>query len=219
MNCPTCGVENPEGGRFCHNCGHDFSSPVTDMPGPPKSGGPEPRRFPLVSVVILLVAVLFGSFLLSPLLLSVHSPEKSIVIEPNSYYSVRIDVYGAGVVKYRAIQTADTQVVLVQLNKLNYDRFVSGKEYRYSGYGLLGTAGSEYSTETGTIWSEYFVFVNDDPTPATILFGYDVTVVLSLIIVGPLLAGALLVLLFVVIFIPHARSHRASADPTQSREK
>jgi hypothetical protein len=199
MKCPRCSSENPEGGRFCQNCGHDFCPPAAVMPGRPKSAGFVPKTSSVVFGAMLLIAVIIGTFLLSPALLSSHSPERNIVIEPNSYYAVQFGFYGIGSLQYTTSQIAGPQIYLLELDKLNYDRFVSGKHYHYNGYMGIGTGGSGLSTEAGTIWVEYLVFVNDNPSSVTIRFGYDATVNFSLLVAGPLSAAALLVFLCAII--------------------
>ena len=199
MRCPRCGSENPEGGKFCQNCGHNFYPPAAVMPGRPKSAGFVPKTSSVIFGAFLLIAVIVCTPLLSPVLLSSHSPERKIVIEPHSYYAVQFGFYGVATLEYTAEQVAGAQIYLLELDKLNYDRFVSGKHYDYNGYMTLGMGGSGLSTEVGTIWVEYLVFVNDNPSPGTVRFGYDATVHFSLLVAGPLSAAAMLAFLCAIV--------------------
>jgi hypothetical protein len=77
MNCPKCGKENPEGGRFCGGCGALLAAPIetpaaADVapgvpPAPPAAAGPAGPKAPIPMSVILIaiaaVLVLGGGFL------------------------------------------------------------------------------------------------------------------------------------------------------------
>jgi hypothetical protein len=201
MKCPGCGREGIEAGRFCQWCGHDLSPPFASaQPLVTPIRQLVDKRVMRLGLVLLAVAII-GTFVLSPLILTSESEEGEIVVDPYSYYAVRMEFYGIGILRYTEGQTSGStsDVYILELNQANYERFVAGKDYNYNGYSATGVGGYGHSTESGTIWVKYIVFVNDNPIPATFVFGYHATSYASFLVAGPLSAGSLLIFLCAVI--------------------
>lgn len=199
MRCPGCGRDGIEGGRFCEHCGHSLSpTGVYPTLPPAESVRPVDKRF-LMMVLMFVAVTMIGTVILSPLILTSESEETAIVVGPHSYYAVRLEVYGIGVIEYTQSQISGPDVYLLELTQGNFERFEAGEEFDYKGYGALGVGGEGFSSEMGPMWVRYLVFVNDNSIPATVDFGYRATAFASLLIAGPLAAASLLILLCAVI--------------------
>jgi hypothetical protein len=158
-------------------------------------------------VIIVFSITMFGTVILSPLLLASESEESVIVIDPNSYYAVRVEVYGIGMLEYTESQISGPPVFLVELTQANYEKLVAGEDYDHKGYFSLGVGGGGMSSETGAFMVRYLVFVNENPTQAEVEFGYQAVPLVSLMIAGPLFAASLLIVLCMV--IQAKRRHKA----------
>jgi len=203
-NCPKCGAENPERSKFCQNCAYSFTSVDISVPRPLMAKKTDIFFKPLVVVIVLvLVAVaILGSFLLSFALLSVHESQKTIVVEPRSYYAIRFEFYGVGLLEYSDRQSGGPQIYLLEMNERNYERFVSGKSYDYYGYSTLSSYPGGRTLESGTMWVVCLVFVNDNLSPATVEFESDATVYFSLLVAGPITAGVMVMALILLCAVP-----------------
>jgi hypothetical protein len=144
-----------------------------------------------IMMALAALAILVGTILLSVTVLSVHVEQQTIVIEPHSYRAFRFAIYGFGQLEYsESTSLADwgSQIYLLELDRNNYERFVAGKSYNYTGYETIGGGGTGSSMVAGPIWELYLVFVNDGSTSTSIEFKADATAYFSLLAAGPLTA-------------------------------
>ena len=199
MRCPGCGRESIEGGVFCAYCGRSLSPMSVSPATHPAENLKRADKRLLFMVIVVFSITMFGTVILSPLLLASESEEKVIVIDPNSYYAVRLEYYGIGFLEYSDRQVAGPPILLLELTQGNYDKFVAGEDYDYIGLGMIASGGEGHSTQMGTIWVRYLVFLNDNPSAASIEFGYTATPFASLLVAGPLFGASLLIILFAVV--------------------
>jgi hypothetical protein len=139
-------------------------------------GWPEKTNRALIAIV--LVALLFGVPVLSMTALSVHMDRQDITVEPGSYRSFHIGFYGFGELEYSTSLVSYPDFYMLQLDRVNFYRFVAGERYQYTSYGSVG-GGS--SSETGLIWDEYLVFVNDGAAPVQFSLKLDGTAYVSML--------------------------------------
>jgi hypothetical protein len=200
LRCPGCGREMFDGARFCQYCG-------TNMYPPPELAQVTPgvdfildKRVMRLGFALLAIAVI-GSVVLSPLLVVSESEKYRFDVAPGSYYAVRFEVYGYGMITQTDSQLTGSSmgVYVLELSPSNYERFVDGKDYDYIGYTSRGPAGEGHSTESGTIWAKYVVFVNDSPETVTFEYSYKCVAFVSLLVAAPLFGGAMLVFLIAVV--------------------
>ena len=146
--------------------------------GAPGPGWPEKvdRRFVAFAVITLLV----GTPLVSVMLFSEHMDAETIVVEPGSYYAMHFGFYGFGKLGFSCTGTGGAQVYLLEMDRINFERFEAGREYDYTGYQAVGTGGSGYSMMAGSLWEIFLVLVNDESSPATVEFEADSTAYFSL---------------------------------------
>ncbi len=140
----------------------------------------------LAAVAVL--AVLLGTSVLSLALLSIHEGG-TIVIEPGSHYTVHVAFYGFGAVEYSHSMDTGPEIYLLELDRRNYDKFISGEDYEYTGYQSLGYGGSGTSMMAGFILEIYFVFVNEEEEPASFHFEIKGTCYFSLLMAMPVLGA------------------------------
>lgn len=199
MRCPGCGREGVEGGVFCAYCGHSLA-PVVASPQahPSKSVGPADKRFLMMTVMVVAVTMI-GTVILSPLLMTSELEETVIVIDPYSRYVVRLEFYGFGFLEYTYSQVSGPQIFLLELTQGDYEKLVTEEYSLHNGFGMISVGGGGFASETGPIWVRYLVFVNDNPLPAAVEFGYRAIPFASLLITGPLFAASLLIILFSVV--------------------
>lgn len=199
MKCPGCGRDGVEGGVFCAYCGHTLAPVVASSPPrPSKSVGPADKRFLMMTVMVVAVTMI-GTVILSPLLMSSELEETVIVIDPYSHYAVRLEFYGLGILEYTYSQVSGSQMLLLELNQGDYEDFIAGEDYDHGGFGMISPGGGGSSSETGPIWIRYLVFVNDNPSPAAVEFGYRAFPIASILVTGPLFAASLLIVLLTVV--------------------
>jgi len=203
-NCPKCGVENPERSNFCQNCAYSFTQVDLPVPKPlmAKKTDLSLRPSVVVIVLVLIAVAILGSVPLSYTLLSVQESQKTIVVEPQSYYAIRFEFYGVGLLEYSDRQSGGPQIYLLEMNERNYERFVSGKSYDYNGYSTLSSFPGGRVLEAGTMWVVCLVFVNDNSSPATVEFESHTTVYFSLLVAGPFTAGVTIIALMLLYAVP-----------------
>ncbi len=129
------------------------------------SGWPERTNRALIAIVVL--ALLLGVPILSMTVLSVHKDRQTITIEPGSYYSIHFGFYGFGKIEITRSGISGSDFYMVELDRINFYRFVAGKPYQYTSYGIMGFGNSGSSSEAGFIWDKYLVLVNDGPSTAS----------------------------------------------------
>ncbi|MEM0344032.1 MAG: hypothetical protein QXU73_07300 [Thermoplasmata archaeon] len=134
-------------------------------------------------ILLALPVVLIGSCSASYFLVSSHIERQTIVLEPGSHYAFRFGIYGLGTVSYSESGLTGTwgsEVYIMDMDRYNYERFVSGKPYAYMGYSTVGSGGEGHSFAAGPIWEHYVVIVNEGPSVATVSFEGDSRAYLSL---------------------------------------
>lgn len=132
-------------------------------------------------LVIFAVATLFvGTPLVSMMLFSEHTDAETIVVEPGSYHTMHFGFYGFGTFRFSCTGAGGTQIYLLWMDGVNFERFEDGREYDYTGYETVGTGGSGYSMMAGYLWEIFLVLVNDESLPATVEFEADSTTYFSL---------------------------------------
>ena len=127
-----------------------------------------PERTNRVLMAIVVVALLLGAPVLSMTVVSVHLDRQTITIQPGSYRSVHFGFYGFGKIEYSISGISGSDVYEMELDRINFYRFVAGKPYQYTMYGSIGFGGGGTSSEVGLIWDEYLVLVNDGAGTATV---------------------------------------------------
>lgn len=134
-------------------------------------------------ILLALPVILIGSCSASYFLVSSHIERQTIVLEPGSHYAVRFGIYGLGTVSYSESGLTGTwgsEVYIMDMDRYNYERFVSGKPYAYMGYDTVGSGGEGHSFAAGPIWEYYVVIVNEGPSVAMVSFEGDSRAYLSL---------------------------------------
>jgi hypothetical protein len=220
-NCPKCGAENPERSNFCQNCAYSFAQADIPVPTPlmAKKTYLLPRPSVVVIVLVLVAVAVLGSFLSSLALLSVHESQRTIVVEPQSHYAIRFEFYGIGLLEYSDRQSGGPQIYLLEMNEWNYERFVSGKSYHYTGYSTLSSFPGGRALETGTMWVVCLVFVNDNLSPATVEFGSHMTVYFSLLVAGPIAAAVMVIALIFLYVVPRLSKGEKQLGKSPERRK
>lgn len=122
-----------------------------------------PERTNRVLIAIVVVALLLGVPVLSMTFLSVHLDRQTITIEPGSYYSIHFGFYGFGKIEITHSGFSGSDFYMVELDRVNFYRFLAGNPYQYTSYGIMGFGNSGSSSEGGFIWDKYLVLVNDGP--------------------------------------------------------
>lgn len=136
-----------------------------------------PERTNRALIAFVLVALLLGVPALSMTALSVHIDRQDITVDPGSYRSFHIGFYGFGTLEYSTGSTSFPDVHELQLDSVNYYRFLAGKDYQPTSYSSVGGG----TSQTGLIWDEYIVFVNDGGMPVTISLDLDGTAYVSML--------------------------------------
>lgn len=126
-----------------------------------------PERTNRVLIAIVVVALLLGVPVLSMTFLSVHLDRQTITIEPGSYYSIHFGFYGFGKIEITHSGFSGSDFYMVELDRVNFYRFLAGNPYQYTSYGIMGFGNSGSSSEGGFIWDKYLVLVNDGPSTAS----------------------------------------------------
>lgn len=139
-----------------------------------------PERTNRALVTFAVVAVLVGTPFVSLMLFSEHRDTETIVVEPGSYHAMHFGFYGFGKLRYSCTGIDGPQIYLLDLDRINYERFAAGKPYEYLGYQTIGMGGSGYTMMAGLVWEVFLVLVNDEGAPATVEFKVDATAYFSL---------------------------------------
>ena len=157
----------------------------------PERGWPEKvdRLWVILAVAILLV----GTPPLSIMLLSEHTDDETIVIEPGSYHMMHFGFYGFGRLEYSVTSLWGPQIYLLTLDRTNFERFEEGSDYDYMSYEAIGIGGGGHSIMAGPMWEIFFVFVNDESAPKTVEFKADSAAYFSLPIALMLLGAVVAV--------------------------
>jgi|GEM_PF-2068239 len=149
-----------------------------------------PEKTSRALMVIVVVALLLGVPALSMTVLSVHLNRQTITIEPGSYRSIHFGFYGFGEIQYSTSGISGTDVHEIQMDRINFYRFVAGQPYQYTSYGSVGIGGSGTSSEAGLIWDEYLVLVNDGPGAAAVEIEVDGRAFISMLPTAAILLAA-----------------------------
>jgi hypothetical protein len=146
--------------------------------------GSWPEKTSRKLIVIVLAALLIGVPSLSLVFMSPHIEHQTITLKPGSHRAVHLGMYGFGTIEYSVSQVSVRDVYMIELDRANYYRFLAGEPYQYSMYGIIGGM----SSESGIIWDQYIVFVNDGPASVQITFELKGTAYLSIVPVAAILA-------------------------------
>lgn len=146
----------------------------------------EKRRRALTALVFILVLV--ATPLVSASLLSVHERNGTFVVEPGSHKTLYAGVFGFGKIEYSFTHVSGPAIYVVEVDRVNYGRLVDGKSYSYTGYSSLSIGGGQ-SSEAGTIWEKFFVFVNEEYSPTTVEYDFEVTSYFNMLATGAMLAA------------------------------
>jgi len=154
------------------------------------------ERIAVSLAVATVLLVLLGTPLASYAFLSVHD-EMDVTVEPGSYHAVHVGLYGIGTyeMSLRTTSSFGFPVCIIVLDRLNYDRFVAGEDYVYEGF---TSGGSGTGTYTGILWERYLVIFNDESTPVTVSYKYEMVSYFSvpLAVLFLTVAGAVSYVLF-----------------------
>ena len=143
-----------------------------------------------IVIALVIAAVLIGNPVLSMTLLSVDGGAGTITIEPGSYRAMHFAFYGFGKLEYSLNSESSSDAHLLEMDGSNYERFVDGKPYNYTGYESIGFGGSGSTQEVGLIWDVYLVFVNDGFSQAVIHYKIHATSYFNMLAAGMILAVA-----------------------------
>jgi hypothetical protein len=149
-----------------------------------------PERTNRVLIAIVVVALLLGVPVLSMTVLSVHVDRQTITIQPGSYRSIHFGFYGFGMIEYSISGISGSDVYEMELDRINFYRFVAGKPYQYTMYGSIGFGGSGSSSMVGLIWDEYLVLVNDGGGTASVYLDVDGRAYMSMLPTAAILVTA-----------------------------
>ncbi|MGD9962492.1 MAG: hypothetical protein AB7S97_01115 [Thermoplasmata archaeon] len=159
----------------------------------PRKGWPERIDRPLFTVLVALLLV--GTPLVSVGLLSKDTEAERIVVEADSYYAVRIGLYGYGSfnVEYRVLMQYQLSVLL--LDRFAFERFKAGlDDYESDPFGWSSTSASSGGFSGGGFqWELFLVFVNPGSFRVTVLVENDSTPYFSLPVASMILFAALAV--------------------------
>lgn len=149
-----------------------------------------PERTNRVLIAIVVVALLLGVPALSMTFVSVHLDRQTITIEPGSYYSIHFGFYGFGKIEITHSGISGSDFYMVELDRVNFYRFVAGKPYQDTSYGIMGFGNSGSSSEAGFIWDKYLVLVNDGPSTASAELEVDGRAYMSMLPAAAILVTA-----------------------------
>jgi uncharacterized membrane protein len=145
-------------------------------------------------VIVFVAALLFiVTPLLSGYVFNEHTGPETIVVEPQSHHSIHLGVYGYGGTHYDLTGETEAEVVLLVLDKLNYERFLAGRDYSANDRFELDMYSSCSVGRGGVMWESYLVLVNEGTEQAAVNLSTDCWSWFSLPIAAPMAAIAAVV--------------------------
>jgi hypothetical protein len=165
----------------------------SNNPSGPRSGSPETswsERKGRIVTALVIAAVLIGTPILSMTIFSVGGGAGTITIEPGSYRAMHFMFYGLGKLEYSVSGESGYDSHLLEMDRSNYQHFVDGKPYHETSYESIGFGGSGSTSETGLLWDDYLVFVNDGSSTAVIHYEIHAESYFNMLAAGMILAAA-----------------------------
>lgn len=151
-----------------------------------KPGHRWPEKVNRKIAALVLITILVGTPAASMTIFSKHIDDEVFDIQPDSYHAIYFGFYGPAKIEYSERLVAGfygwSQVSLLVMDRINFERFKAGSDYEYTGSNTVSYSSSldGYTAMIGPLWELFFVFVNEGPEPARVEFRADSTVYFSL---------------------------------------
>jgi len=126
------------------------------------------------------IAWVFAAMMILSLVASI--PEQvsaepiTITLGPGEHYDIRYEFKDYTKLEYSTVKYGGPELILLELDESNYEKFLAGQPYDYDGYQSLGTSGSGNTKMIGGPSVFYLVFLNQGHSgSASVIYDAKIT--------------------------------------------